>query len=227
MKSLSLFFEEQKATIINALGEAKTEALIKMLQGIAQTQTVNQEEISKIINEQLNNIARIEEILNIQRQYISGHEGQERKPVNITDIINDSFSMALASSDKTAINVSADIAPGLPFIKGDRTKLMQLMLNVLKNSMEAVEKNEHDKTISLTAKVCDDRLLLQVKDNGQGFDKPVGKQLFTKGFTTKSSSSGLGLYNCRIIAESHDGIIDIDSEGPGKGSVTTINFKLN
>jgi sensor histidine kinase regulating citrate/malate metabolism len=104
---------------------------------------------------------------------------------------------------------------------------MQLMLNIIKNSQEAVEKNEHDKTIFLVAKVCDDRLIIQVKDNGHGLDKADSKKLFTKGFTTKQASSGLGLYNCRIIAESHDGTIDITSEGPGKGAVTTIKFKLN
>lgn len=227
LKNLSVFFEEQKTTLVNALGETKTDALIKMLQGLAQAQAFNQEEVSKIINEQLNNISRIEEILNIQRQYINGHEGQERKPVNIADIINDSFSMTLTSADKAGVSIFTDIAPDLPLIKGDRTKLMQLMLNIIKNSQEAVEKNDHDKTIFLAAKVCDGRLIIQVKDNGHGFDKTAAKKLFTKGFTTKSSSSGLGLYNCRIIAESHDGTIDIESEGEGKGSVTTIKFKLN
>ena len=61
-----------------------------MLAGIALTQRSNNEEISKTISEQLNIITHIQEILDIQRQYVAGHNSQERTPVNLRSIINDS-----------------------------------------------------------------------------------------------------------------------------------------
>ena len=71
-----------------------------------------------------------------------------------------------------------------------------------------------------------DLLVLQVHDSGNGFDGTIGRQLFERGFTTKSSGTGLGLNSCRAIIESFEGTIDITSEGPGKGALATIAFKI-
>ncbi|MEO5563938.1 MAG: two-component regulator propeller domain-containing protein, partial [Chitinophagaceae bacterium] len=227
MIALTRFFEENKPAITTVIGEAKASAVIKMLVGIALTQRTNQEEISKSISEQLNIITHIQEILNIQRQYISGHESQERKPVNLRTVINDSISMVYASIDKMAISVSLNMSLDLPIIKGDRTKLMQAILNILKNSIESIDKDADKKVISLDAYVRANELVLQIKDSGNGFDKSTADQLFRRGFSTKTSASGFGLYNCKSIIESHEGKIEIMSDGPGKGTLTTIGFKLS
>jgi PAS domain S-box-containing protein len=226
LKNLAIFFEKQKESIAAAIGEVKADAVIKMLSSMAQTQKASQDEIGKSITEQLNIITNIQEILNIQRQYITGHGSQERKPVNLRNIINDSLAMLFASIDKMAIAVSLNMPADLPIIKGDRTKLVQVFLNILKNSIEAFDINAPEKTISLSAVASNGNLILQVKDSGKGFDKSTTDQLFKRGFSTKSSGSGMGLHNCRAIVESHEGTIDITSEGQGKGSLTTIGFKI-
>jgi signal transduction histidine kinase len=96
----------------------------------------------------------------------------------------------------------------------------------LKNSIEAIDVNAEEKRISISAKTKDNSVLIQVKDTGHGFDEETGKKLFVRGFTTKASGTGLGLNNCRIIIESHEGTIAITSEGFGKGALTTIEFKI-
>jgi len=226
LQNLAGFFEDKKMAMAATIGEVKASAVIKMLYGIAQTQRKNQEEINKSITEQLNIIAHIQEILNIQRQYTTGQESQERKPVNLRNIINDSLAMLFATFDKLAIAVSLNISIEKPIIRGDRTKLMQLMLNVLKNSIEAIDKDAADKNIFVSACAHANRLIIQVKDSGNGFDSATANQLFERGFSTKFSGSGLGLYNCKSIVESHEGTIDVTSEGQGKGTLTTISFNL-
>ena len=69
-------------------------------------------------------------------------------------------------------------------------------------------------------------MILKVKDSGHGFDKQKAEQFFKRGFTTKSTGAGMGLYNCKAIVESHEGTIEITSEGEGKGAITTIGFKI-
>jgi signal transduction histidine kinase len=134
--------------------------------------------------------------------------------------------MLFTSFDKMAIGISLDIPADLPIMKGDRTKLMQVVLNILRNSIEAIDSNSSEKNIHLTGFADSNRLILQIKDSGSGFDAEQTSQLFDRGFTTKFSARGLGLYNCRTIVESHDGTINITSPGKGKGAITTLEFKI-
>jgi ligand-binding sensor domain-containing protein/signal transduction histidine kinase len=226
LEKLAGFFEAQRKELLSAIGEPKAGAVITLLGSIAQTQRHHRDEMRNSITEQLNIISQIQEILNIQRQYISGQESHERKPVNFRTIINDSLSMLFASVDRSSIAVTLDLPEEPPVIKGDRTRLMQLILNVLKNSIEAIDIDAAIKTISLRMHRQDGLLVLQVRDSGKGFDEATAARLFQRGFTTKSSGSGLGLYHCRTIAESHEGAIDLTSDGPGKGAIATIRFGL-
>lgn len=226
LQNLAGFFETQLPAIAAAIGETKAGAVVTMLRGIAQTQKVNQKEMRSSITEQLNIITHIQEILNIQRQYITGQETGERRPVNLRGIINDCMSMLFPTMDKNAIAVSLDFPEEQPVIKGDRTRLMQLILNLLKNSIEAIDIHAAVKAISLRMHRQDGLLLLLVRDSGGGFNEAIASRLFERGFTTKSAAAGLGLYNCRTIVESHEGSIALNSEGPGKGALATVRFKV-
>jgi signal transduction histidine kinase len=224
--NLADFFNGQQKALATVLGETKTGAVIKILGGIAQLQKSNRDDIGKSISEQQHIITHIQEILNIHRQYIHGHDVQEKSPVSITDIIRDCMSMLHASFNKRGITISLNVPEVLPVIKGDRTRLMQVILNILKNGIEAINIYAPEKTISLSVSVEPGWLAIQIKDSGHGFDEETGKKLFKRGFTTKSSGSGLGLSSCKAIVESHDGTIDMTSEGEGKGSVTIIKLKI-
>jgi signal transduction histidine kinase len=226
LQKLTGFFTAQQPVLTTVIGEVKASAVVNMLSGITDSQKKNQEEINKSVKEQFNIINHIQEILNIQRQYLNGHSTLERRPTNLCAIINDCMSMLYASIEKRAISVSINIPEKLPDMRADRTKLMQVILNILKNSIEAIDVNAEEKHISITVKVNNDFIKVQVQDTGHGFDAETGKKLFVRGFTTKAAGTGLGLNNCRIIIESHEGTIGITSDGFGKGALTTIEFKI-
>ncbi len=226
LKNLACYFDRKKTEMVTLFGEVKATAIIKMLQSMGAAQRNTQEEITKSIIEQLNIITHIQEILDIQRQFISGHESQERKPVHLRNVINDSLAMLLSSTEKLGIDVSLDIPTDLPLIKGDRTKLMQAILNILKNSIDSIHDNSPAKTISISAISKEGKLLVEVKDSGIGFDKSTAEQLFKRGFTTKATCSGMGLHNTRKIVECHGGTIDVTSEGKQKGSLAVIGLKI-
>lgn len=224
IEKLATFFSAQQTAMAGVLGEAKAGAITDMLSNIAEGQKKATAEMAKSLTEQHHIITHIQDILHIQRQYVNGNDALERKSVKLRHVVDDCMSMLYASIEKRAINVTLAIPEQLPDIIGDRTRLMQVLLNIIKNSVEAIDINAIEKKISITAHVSDEELMLQVKDNGHGFDEPTGRQLFRRGFTTKASGSGLGLDHCRMIIENHGGSIDLDSEGFGKGSVATIRF---
>jgi PAS domain S-box-containing protein len=227
IRHLSTFLKTQQAAIGNAIGADKAAALVSITESIVKSQGDNQKEMSTAIAELLNIVSHIQEILNIQRQSVRSHNGtHERKPVNLGGIIDDCRSMLFASFDKKGVKFNVNIKPGNYVIKGDQTKLMQVMLNAIKNSLEAIDMESESKFISVSMESTKEYILLKIADNGQGFDKKTSDRFFERGFTTKKKGTGLGLYNCRSIVESHAGAFEISSDGPGLGAVTTIKFAL-
>jgi len=227
VKSLAQFLKGQQAKIAGVIGEDKAGALVTITEGISKTQTDNQEEITAAIKELMNIIAHIQEILNIQRQFVKGHSGaHERKPVNLANLVDNCRSMLYASFDKKGIQLRVDIPHGPYIIKGDHTKLMQVILNVLKNSIEAINMDAAEKKISIAIDADDNAIELTVIDNGIGFTPEIGSRFFERGFTTKKTGTGLGLYNCKTIVESHGGSFKIQSNGVGLGAVTTIRLDI-
>ena len=227
IKNLNIFLKGQQTLIGNSIGADKANALIAITEGIGKTQTEHQREISTSVGELLHIVSHIQEILNIQRQLVRNHgSSHERKPVNIVDLLDNCRSMLLASIEKKGVKLGVSIKPGNHVIKGDHTKLMQVILNVMKNSLEAIDTESEVKNMSISLESTETHLELKIVDNGQGFDAETSKKFFQRGFTTKKSGTGLGLYNCRSIVESHAGTFDITSEGLGLGSVTTIKFEI-
>jgi signal transduction histidine kinase len=226
LQNLCGFFQAQYETLQNAFGQVKADAIIKLVNGIAQTQKEYKNDLINSNREQLQIINHIQDIINIQRQYLNGSETMEKKPVYIGSLIKDCLSMLFASFNKRSISLQVEIPEELPVIKGDRTKLMQVMLNILKNSIEAIDFYAIEKSVFIKAEQLGDTLTMTIQDSGKGFDEATGKKLFTRGFTTKDNGTGLGLEHCKVIMEHHGGAISIASDGPGKGAVTTLLFKI-
>jgi two-component system, sensor histidine kinase and response regulator len=226
LQNLANYFEENKSAICGAIGETKAEAVVKVLTGMADSERNKQSEIDSAITKQMDIIAGIQDILHIQRQYIEGHETQERKAVNLRNIVNDTLALLFGAIDKMGIAIQLDIPDELPLIRGDRTRLIQVILNVLKNSIESIDIQGGEKAIAIRVHVQADLLALGIRDTGTGFDDKIAAALFKQGFTTKPEGAGMALYNCRSIVDSHAGTIALTSGGPGMGALATITFKI-
>lgn len=228
LESLKGFMEKNQVALNTALGEKKSKAIADLLGGVIINQKENLEYIRKSIADQMNIISHVQEILNIQRQYVKGKR-TERATINIRTVINDAVAMLLGALEKNNIQFKFDSPAVLPQIKGDRTKLMQVFLNLLKNASESILKkgNESEsKEIHVTVSADPNKITVSIKDTGIGFDEETGSNLFSRGYTTKAQGTGLGLTNCKSIIESHNGEIAIGSDGIGKGALLTIVFNL-
>ena len=98
--------------------------------------------------------------------------------------------------------------------KLDKIHLTRIVTNLITNSIHAL-KNTPDPKIEVRLKEFDDRVLLEVEDNGDGIRKEDAAMVFEPKFTTKSSGMGLGLPMVRNILEAYNGSISFESE-PGK-----------
>ena len=226
IQQLANFFSAKQPEIGQAIGEPKAAAVVTMLHSLAQAGHAYREDIQKSLSEQLSIITHIQELLKIQRQYVVAGDTVEKKPANLRSIINDCLSMLYASMEKRGIRVELAITVESPIIQGHRTKLMQVIMNILKNSIEAIDFLAAEKSLSVRLFQEGRQMILQVRDSGNGFDEETGRRIFERGFTTKSSGTGLGLHNCRTILESHGATMTLQSEGAGKGCLSTIVFNI-
>ena len=224
-QNLVLFLKAQQTQIGTVIGANKAAALVVVAEGIAKSQKQNKDEIRNSVTELLNIISHIEQILSIQRQYVRSQAAlQERKPVSLANIISDCRAMLFASFDKKGIALNVNVGTGNHVVKGDQTKLMQVILNILKNSVEAIDLASINKNIVINLQTAVNVTMLSITDSGCGFNEETASRLFERGFTTKSTGTGLGLYNCRQIVETHGGTFELTSPGPGLGAVTVIKF---
>ena len=106
--------------------------------------------------------------------------------------------------------------------KLDRTQLVRVVTNLVKNAIQAVPDVESPR-ILVTVSSVDDKVKISVADNGIGISDDNKEKVFEPKFTTKSSGMGLGLGMVKNIVETYQGTIDFTSQ-KGKGTVFTVKF---
>ena len=118
------------------------------------------------------------------------------------------------------IESSIDLIDDDIYIMGDYNRLTQVLINLLKNSIEAIPKERHGK-ITITTKTINRQFYLEVKDNGEGITKEVMDKIQEPFFTTKPNGTGLGVSLSREIIKAHQGKITYESE-PFQGTTVKI-----
>ena len=107
-------------------------------------------------------------------------------------------------------------------VMADDKLLAQVLINVVKNSIEAFGESQYNNEIFITAARNDEgRVIFKIKDNGPGMDAETIEKIFVPFFTTKESGSGIGLSLSRQIMRIHNGYITCDSV-PGEGTTVSL-----
>jgi len=137
--------------------------------------------------------------------------------VDIPTVLQDA--LLLANSEATAKSIALTIARGekLPYIFGDTVQLQQVVLNLIRNSIDAISATKRKGRIELGARQLSapNRVEFSVWDNGPGIDDTIAQRLFEPLMTSKQEGLGLGLAICTTIVESHGGKIWLHSGTPG------------
>ncbi len=146
--------------------------------------------------------------------------------VDVAALIEHSIDLVEAESARCGVRVTAEaIEPGLPRIEADDDQVMQILVNLLLNAVQASPEGGRVRVAAAldAGARTGAAVSIRIADDGPGIDPEELKRIFTPFFTTRRDGTGLGLPVARKIAEAHGGELTVDST-PGRG--TTAELKL-
>jgi signal transduction histidine kinase len=169
----------------------------------------------------------IESIIHLQLRYarLSGNI----ENVNVNKVVNDSLEMLEESITKYSVAIIKELDPALPAVRIEQAKLLQVMVNLVKNAVEAMRDAESGERILDVATHLDSNgkfISITIKDSGMGFAPENKKKLFIYGYTTKKEGSGFGLHSCANFLIANKGSIEAISNGPGTGAEFIVHLPL-
>jgi len=144
--------------------------------------------------------------------------------LNINTLINDTVALILPQITSNNKVIHFELDSNLPMIYGDRIQLQQVLLNLISNSLEAMEQSSDSRELSVKSFLKDSQtVMVQVRDSGCGIPEENMKKLFTHFFTSKPDGLGMGLSISRSIVEAHGGHLEAENNVDGGA---TFNFSL-
>jgi signal transduction histidine kinase len=142
----------------------------------------------------------------------------ERAPVPAEELLQGA--LGLFSSPPPGVEIAREVEPGLPPVLADRDQIVQVLLNLVRNGLEAMPGGGR---LALAARRAKGGVAFTVTDAGAGIREPDLEKIFEPYYTTKPGGTGLGLAIARRIAEEHGGALEAASR-PGEGATFTLRL---
>ncbi|MAC42520.1 MAG: hypothetical protein CL913_00840 [Deltaproteobacteria bacterium] len=229
LQQLCSLLEQHQSDLGDFFSSSRGQQFLPFLKQLTQTADQQKEDELKSMDVMAHQLDHITEIIALQQKYATQQSNTEE--IQISQVIDDAMEMMKPAFDKRNIIVLEDVQPELPRIQNDPNKLVQIFMNLFKNSIESIDqclrapKEGYQGRVRVgVGTVGVDQLHIYVKDNGQGAEPESLKRAFEFGYSTKKRGSGFGLHDCANFIRFHKGTVELTSEGIGKGA--TITFTL-
>ena len=149
----------------------------------------------------------------------------ERRPIELERLLSDLFTLAEMDTRSHGIPLLLKAAPNLPRVQADPIQLQQVLLNLIRNAVDAMSGlAEKDRGIVVRARLtADDEVQLAVVDHGPGIAPEHRPQLLNPFFTTKEEGLGIGLSFSRSIVEAHGGRLSFE-DNPAGGAIFVVTL---
>jgi two-component system NtrC family sensor kinase len=162
----------------------------------------------------------VKSILDLSRQTQTFEES-----VNMNDVIEDALRVLYNSYKHMQVTIEKNFDPSIPNIEGNFSNLGQVLINMIKNALNALPDGRGKISLSTSYQHETDGISVECRDDGHGIPPEIMKDIFKPFFTTKDvgTGTGLGLYVSYEIIKKHEGDISVSSE-VGKGTTFTIEL---
>jgi len=168
-------------------------------------------------------ILRAGQIIKRLREFVARGE-TDRQPENLAKLIEEASALALVGAKETGAQVSFTFDPAVGFVMVDRIQIQQVILNLVRNAIEAMQEVEHRELEISTRWIDPETVEIAVKDTGPGIAAEIAQNLFQPFMTTKAHGIGVGLSISRTIVEAHGGRLWAEPN-PGGGTIFHMTLK--
>jgi two-component system sensor kinase FixL len=200
---------EMAATLAHELNQPLT-AVINYVQAcrrLLESDGPGAQKVPELIGKTVTQAHRAGEIISHLRSFVTRGDS-ERARVDINAVVTDACDLALVGVKAEGIEVTMDLADGLPQVTMDHVQIQQVIVNLVRNSVDALQDCERRSIAVRTRRSDPGHVSIAVADSGPGLDPKISEKLFEPFNTSKKSGMGIGLTVCRSIVQDHGGSIE-------------------
>ena len=165
---------------------------------------------------------RAGQIIRRLRDFVSRGES-ERRVESLAKLVEEASALALVGAKEHGVRVRFQFDPRVELVLADRVQIQQVLLNLMRNAVDAMEESERRELALTTTAMADNTVEIAVADTGPGIAEEIADQLFQPFVTTKRQGMGVGLSISRTIIDAHGGKIWAE---PNPGGGTVFRFTL-
>jgi two-component system sensor kinase FixL len=208
---------EMASTLAHELNQPLS-AIVNYLKGSRRLLEGASDERSAMMSDALDKAGeqalRAGQIIRRLRDFVARGES-ERRIENLAKLIEEAGALALVGAKDQGIRVKFQFEPAIDLVLADKVQIQQVLLNLMRNAIEAMEQSQQRELVISTAQGKDDMVTISVADTGPGITEETRSQLFQPFFTTKCHGMGVGLSISRTIVEAHGGEIWVEANPAG------------
>ncbi len=158
-------------------------------------------------------VTRASQVIQRLRQFVRKAEAQ-RGLEDVRQVVEEAAALALLGAEGRGVHLEMDLAPDTPLVSIDKVQIQQVLVNLIRNAVEAMQAAPSRELLIRTGMSADGMVEVSVADSGPGLAAEVRQKLFQPFVTTKAAGMGVGLSICRSIIEAHGGRMWL-ADGPG------------
>lgn len=216
----ALLLKKEKLSVLGELAAGIAHEVrnpLTSINGFIQMMKQTKHVEEKYVDIMLDELERINQIVS-ELLVLGKPQSQCYKPLQLCDVLDYVLKLVQHEAALSDVNIMLNSCSSNLMVYGDKSQLIQVFLNIIKNSLEAMPDGG---LIDLSVKEDEDRLKIEIRDTGIGIPEDRLEKIGEPFFTLKEKGMGLGLTISTKIIQEHKGVLDIQSE-LGKGTTVSI-----
>jgi two-component system, LuxR family, sensor kinase FixL len=207
---------ELTALIAHEVRQPLTAALLNLdaAQHLLQTRDTSTDEFKEILHDLRDDTLRAADAIRHIRDLVQRHR-TEMLPLEANDIVVDVLRLVAGDALRRRVEIVAELASYLPYVRGDAAQLQHVLLNLINNAMDALGDSQGAHTITVRTRTEADGIEVAVSDTGRGIPPEALPRLFESFYSTRTHGLGLGLTIARGIITAHGGQISAANNPTG------------